>query len=749
MNSSGPSASAEARPLRVLSLDGGGIRGKSSLLILENIMETIQKTKNLESVPRPCEYFDIIGVTRTEGIIAMMIGRLGMTIDECIRQVLAVTKDNVDATPTLFTTYDTSASYRGCAIWQVVRATSAATTFFKSIKVGRDKIEFIDAGFGHNNPCEVLIDEAQGQFPEHGTLQVLSIGTGLGAVITIKDSRRSILKAPTKMSSTSTMVATRLSDRFGNSDQYYRFNVDRGLQDITLSDWEKTSTISTHTSNYLRDNHKAIQDFVYNFLYPGRGEETMRSPSELASYSMYHYIPLPRNKHFVGRTQTLQLLNQKLFSEDGHQRFLTIQTAREDDPRTVLQKYINSNKVGNWFLVIDNIDEMTTLQGSSDQPEGDETIESREMNPEEAKRYLEEKVQLGPQEDAAVTELLSQLTYLPLAVTQAAAYVKRNKIPIARYLKLLRKTESMTELMSWEFFDKDRYEGSQNAVALTWHVSFNQVCDLDPTAADLLRFISRIESKAIPRSILPNEESEIRLITAIGTLLGHAFLAVRDGGDIEDGKLSKEIELLECVISMQKAGDYPEVSPDHTQAQQQLALAYSNHGELPKAIELLEHIVSIEKAVLPEVHPGRLLCQHYLATTYELNGQPSKAVELLEEMMLDQEAGLPGLHSGRIGCQHSLGMAYRHNEQLSKAVELLEDIISKQKVLYPEAHHDHLLCQTHLALAYKENKQPLQAIQLLERVVLVPQTALSKDDPKMLEWQRSLEEIYEEMDRQN
>jgi patatin-like phospholipase/acyl hydrolase len=75
--------------------------------------------------------------------------------------VLAITKANIDTRPTLFTTYDSSAAFQDCTIWQVARATSAATTFFKSIELGRDKIEFIDAGFGYNNPCEVLIEEAE------------------------------------------------------------------------------------------------------------------------------------------------------------------------------------------------------------------------------------------------------------------------------------------------------------------------------------------------------------------------------------------------------------------------------------------------------------------------------------------------------------------------------------------------------------------------------------------------------------
>src|ERR1700722_19065192 len=109
--------------------------------------------------------------------------------------VLAITKDNVDAPPTLFKTYDRSESLKDCTIWQVARATSAATTFFKSIKCGRDEIEFIDAGFGYNNPCDVLLDEAQEIFPNSELGCVLSIGTGLGGVVKIQDSRRSILNA--------------------------------------------------------------------------------------------------------------------------------------------------------------------------------------------------------------------------------------------------------------------------------------------------------------------------------------------------------------------------------------------------------------------------------------------------------------------------------------------------------------------------------------------------------------------------
>lgn len=66
--------------IQLLALDGGGVRGLSSLFLLQNLMRKV----NPDSPPKPCEYFDMIGGTSTGGIIAIMLGRLKMTVEECI-----------------------------------------------------------------------------------------------------------------------------------------------------------------------------------------------------------------------------------------------------------------------------------------------------------------------------------------------------------------------------------------------------------------------------------------------------------------------------------------------------------------------------------------------------------------------------------------------------------------------------------------------------------------------------------------
>jgi patatin-like phospholipase/acyl hydrolase len=163
-----------------------------------------------------------------------------------------VTKVDVGALLTKFKTYSIGDDFQECKIWEVARATSAATTFFPSISCGEQGIEFIDAGFGHNNPTEILLSEAEDIFDNQDFDCVLSIGTGLNEAVSLEDSRLSILGALKKMATSSEAAHRRLARRLPE-DVYFRFDVVRGLNDITLSNWEKSSRISAHTTNYLAE----------------------------------------------------------------------------------------------------------------------------------------------------------------------------------------------------------------------------------------------------------------------------------------------------------------------------------------------------------------------------------------------------------------------------------------------------------------------------------------------------------------
>jgi patatin-like phospholipase/acyl hydrolase len=85
------SMASDQRPLRLLSFDGGGVRGLSSLIILKRIMYVLHQKAGLEEREpfRPCEHFDIIAGTSTGGLIAIMLGTLRMSVDDAIQSYLA------------------------------------------------------------------------------------------------------------------------------------------------------------------------------------------------------------------------------------------------------------------------------------------------------------------------------------------------------------------------------------------------------------------------------------------------------------------------------------------------------------------------------------------------------------------------------------------------------------------------------------------------------------------------------------
>lgn len=89
------SCGTSTRPdLCILSLDGGGVHGLSSLYILSDVMQQVnseRKQLGKESV-KPCQLFDLIGGTSTGGLIAVMLGRLEMSVDECIDAYLKICK---------------------------------------------------------------------------------------------------------------------------------------------------------------------------------------------------------------------------------------------------------------------------------------------------------------------------------------------------------------------------------------------------------------------------------------------------------------------------------------------------------------------------------------------------------------------------------------------------------------------------------------------------------------------------------
>ncbi|KAF5556322.1 calcium-independent phospholipase [Fusarium phyllophilum] len=85
---------SESRGLCLLSLDGGGVKGLFSIIVINRLM---QETRRLEGpgaeLKKPCDYFDLIGGTSTGGLLAIMLGRLQMDTQLCIQAYKSLSKE--------------------------------------------------------------------------------------------------------------------------------------------------------------------------------------------------------------------------------------------------------------------------------------------------------------------------------------------------------------------------------------------------------------------------------------------------------------------------------------------------------------------------------------------------------------------------------------------------------------------------------------------------------------------------------
>ncbi|CAE6436949.1 unnamed protein product [Rhizoctonia solani] len=223
--------SSMAGPSSGGSPDGGGVRGLSSLLLIREAMNNLQSLKGqgAESI-KPADWFDVIAGTGTGGVIACMLGKLEMSIEEAIESYMRLTeavfsnkkrggitsgaayksttlkdalrsiiqdvtgdgdkkmtegapkpdgcntlifatwKDNINAgIPVIFRSYQARANRApDCAAWKAIYATMAHPDFFKSIDIadGSLKYSFVGGELGNSNPLVHVLAEVRDLYPD-------------------------------------------------------------------------------------------------------------------------------------------------------------------------------------------------------------------------------------------------------------------------------------------------------------------------------------------------------------------------------------------------------------------------------------------------------------------------------------------------------------------------------------------------------------------------------------------------------
>ncbi|KLO86267.1 related to ankyrin 3 [Fusarium fujikuroi] len=470
----------------------------------------------------------------------------------------------------------------------------------------------------------------------------------------------------------------------------------------------------------------------------------------------------------------------------------------QEDPKDTFKKILSSKEAGRWFLIVDNADNMECLYGTADTAGGIEqfipgcehgsvlfitrshevaisvaqknVIKMQGMDDRDAKALLQsslmEKDQM--QDSPVIDEILHKLAYMPLAITQASAYMKVNEVSVSEYLNLLQNTdEEMVELLSYSVHNSTHCDPSQGAVMTTWIVSFQQIRHLHDDAAILLSAAAHLEPKAIPCALLPPLSSQQKMTRAIGILCRYSFLSAQKVGETLDMhslvhlaiQKWNEQEGLETATRKMAFAHVAEVFPFAYREYRELWRQYMPHalrlltktdgadvgdrcrlgkkvgqclmvdGQARQAVHIFESVVEVQMTFLPENHLDRLASQRELAKAYGSNGQTKQAIKLLQHVVAVQGEILAEDHPDLLASLRELAKAYKDDGIIEEAIALLEHVVVAQAKVLPEGHLDRLESQYELATVYEANGSIKEATTLFEQVAAVQAVVVSEENP--------------------
>lgn len=214
--------------IKVLSIDGGGIRGLLPAMVLAHLEARTGR--------RVAEMFDLVAGTSTGGILSLALTKPGPDgrpqhgaaklvdlyaerggeifrrsfwrgmatlgglaeerythepLEAILQEYLGQTTLREALVPTMVTTYDIErrdpfffkswkSDRNGVAMWRAARATSAAPIYFEPalVDVQGTRRALIDGGVFVNNPAMSAYVEARAMFPHDEEILVVSLGTG-------------------------------------------------------------------------------------------------------------------------------------------------------------------------------------------------------------------------------------------------------------------------------------------------------------------------------------------------------------------------------------------------------------------------------------------------------------------------------------------------------------------------------------------------------------------------------------------
>jgi tetratricopeptide (TPR) repeat protein len=411
------------------------------------------------------------------------------------------------------------------------------------------------------------------------------------------------------------------------------------------------------------------------------------------------------------------------------------------------------------------------------------SVALQDLTPDAAQTMLQNHLArpLSNTEQQEADYLLRELSYLPLAVTQAAACMKTSGMTLQEYRSRLDEHTDVALVNSGNSsMSQPQSSGVRDPVATTLSLSIDQIRVDNSFAADFLFFAACLDRKDISLDLLGAPSPQVRG-DAVRLLDKYALITRRPAESALDLHqlvhqalrnwlhVQGRLELWTQRTTKQLLQVYPDKdhsnrskwrrlllhaqyalshSPADDGNQERLRLAWEFAGTLQidgqyeKAIELFKQVMQARERVLGDEHPHTLASMNSLAAAYMHQGQWKDAEELQVQAMQTTKRVLGDEHPHTLASMNNLATTYTLQGQWKDAEELQVQALQITKIVLGDKHLDTLTSMENLARIYSKQGRREEAEELQLQVVQTTKRLLGNEHPDMLTGMNNLASTY-------
>jgi tetratricopeptide (TPR) repeat protein len=341
--------------------------------------------------------------------------------------------------------------------------------------------------------------------------------------------------------------------------------------------------------------------------------------------------------------------------------------------------------------------------------------------------------------------LVKELSYLPLAIVQAAAYTNIGNITLKDYRSQLvkQKEEEGFKLRSALSEGKPKDYDTTSPVNTTLLISLDQIRQNHSLAADYLFLTACLDRKDIPLDLLEAASTHERE-DAVGILNAYALITRRPAESALDLHrlvhltVRQWLEKQECLSQWtgKAMKCLLEVFPDH------------NHGSRSKWRRLLPHAkYALSYGPIDQNDETRTNLVWKCVMTLHTDGRDNEAEELFVQVMETRKKKLGAYHPDTLPSMANLASTYRNQGRWDAAEELEVQVMETSKKKLGADHPSTLTSMNNLASTFWNQGRWDAAEELFVQVIETSKKKLGADHPSTVTSMANLASTYQNQGR--